>query len=187
MGRVNVMRNWHVWQLLFLRWRIADLSTMNLMVFSAVNNVSVGSRCLFDFTSGHTWGSPVSLTGNRVLDPTGEWAIILDDVRQGGRLVVRGVYHERSTDSLTGLHLTDRCILTIDATRDPAKSALGSGPLENRGTVDNETLLRHLAPLRAARVWLPNASVPTKMTDLRIYRVMASGQSGAVVEFRAAP
>ncbi len=555
----NVMGNWHVWQSLFLRSRIADLSTMNLMVFSAVNNVSVGSRCFFDFTSGHTWGSPVSLTGNRVLDPTGEWAMILDnagpylvvdnqlrlspptrglrmtwadqtlvgntytipnavqergrfrrlaekvvqrteissslpslpscpprrerkvfevapaatgaaiqqaidqaaklagqrpvvhlpmgnyaleqslviprgcdlqlvgdsagetgtrlnwagpedgvvlrlegpsqatlrdfyihagsaravllensdqpggrifadqlnasgptgqtggkhgaalrvlgldqtdvllralqgsgnasrwvevvggpaaaqatnqvsiftgatgsaagqyDVRQGGRLVVRGVYHERSSDSLTGLHLTDRGILSIDATRfsyatsstaptiaadnfhglftlatcvllpvetretcrfelrgdghegsvlalndqfwieqrtradvvwrnlaqppvrggllgcnintskkdtapqgfeflenigehpDPAKSASGSGPLENRGTVDDETLLRHLAPLRAARVWLPNAPVSTNITDLRIFRVMASGGTGAVVEFRAAP
>jgi hypothetical protein len=70
---------------------------------------------------------------------------------------------------------------------DPAKSAFGSGPLENRGTVDDETLLRHLAPLRAARVWLPTASVTTNITNLRIYRVMASGGSGAVVEFRAAP
>jgi hypothetical protein len=52
--------------------------------------------------------------------------------------------------------------------------------------VDDETLLRHLAPLRAARVWLANASVSTNITDLRIYRVMASGGSGAVVEFRAA-
>ena len=39
------------------------------------------------------------------------------DVRQGGRLVVRGVYHERSTDSLNGLHLTDSGMLSIDATR----------------------------------------------------------------------
>ncbi len=39
------------------------------------------------------------------------------DVRQGGRLVVRGVYHERSSDSLNGLHLTDRGTLSIDATR----------------------------------------------------------------------
>ena len=39
------------------------------------------------------------------------------DVRQGGRLVVRGVYHERSSDSLNGLHLTDSGELSIDATR----------------------------------------------------------------------
>ena len=39
------------------------------------------------------------------------------DVRQGGQLVVRGVYHERSTGSLNGLHLTDSGVLSIDATR----------------------------------------------------------------------
>jgi hypothetical protein len=39
------------------------------------------------------------------------------DVSRGGRLVVRGVYHERSSDSLNGLHLTDSGTLCIDATR----------------------------------------------------------------------
>ena len=215
------------------------------------------------------------------------------DVRQGGRLVVRSVYHERSSDSLNGLHLADRGTLSIDATRfsyatsptsptvaadnfrglftlatcilmpvetkascrfelrgdgsgasvlalndqfwieqkttaddvwrnlaqpparggligcnvntakkeaapegyellanlgehpDPAKSASGAGPLDNRGVVDDATLLRHLAPLRAARVWLPDAGAPANATDLRIHRVMASGGGGAVVEFRA--
>jgi hypothetical protein len=556
-GVHNVMGNWHVWESLFLRSREADLSSINLMAFSAVNNTSVGSRCFFDFSTGHTWGSPVSLTGNRVLDPTGGWAVILDnagpylvvdnqfrlagpargvrmtwadqtlvgnaysktnaveergrfrrleerviasgeisdalptlpptppqrerkvfevpagaegdaiqraidevaklagqrpvvhlpmgnyrvaktlvlpggcdlqlvgdsagetgsrlnwtgpgdgvvlrlagpshatlrdfyihagqgrallvegcdqpqgrifadqlntngptdhrtnaaalringldrtdvllrslqgsgnggrwvevlggpdaehatnqvsiftgatgsaagqyDVRRNGRLVVRSVYHERSSDSLNGLHLTDRGTLSIDATRfsyatssasptiaaddfhglftlatcilmpvetktscrfelrgdgsgasvlalnnqfwivqktaaddvwrnlaqppahggligcnvntgnkeaapkgfeflanvgdhpDPARSASGAGPLENRGTVDDATLLRHLAPLRTARVWLPDASVPANATDLRIHRVMASGGHGAVVEFQSKP
>lgn len=555
-GVHNVMGNWHVWESLFLRSRIADLSAINLMAFSAVNNTSVGSRRFFDFSTGHTWGSPVSLTGNRVLDPTGDWAVILDnagpylvvdnqfrltgtargvrmtwadqtlvgniysktnaveergrfrrlaervvspnevsealpmlpstpprgerkvfevpaganadaiqqalneaakligqrpivhlpmgnypiaktlvipagcdlqlvgdstgetgtrlnwsgpvngivlrvaspghatlrdfyihagparallvedcdqhggrifadqlsaigpnrkgstnaaalrisgldhtdvllralqgsgeggrwvevlggpqaeratnqvsiftgatgsaagqyDVRQGGQLVVRSVYHERSSDSLNGLHLVDRGTLSIDATRfsyatspasptvaadnfrglftlatcilmpvetkascrfelrgdgrdasvlalnnqfwieqqttaddvwrnvaqppargglvgcnintskkdaapkgfeflanigdhyDPAKSASGAGPLENRGSVDDATLLRHLAPLRAARVWLPDGTAPSNATDLRIHRVMASGGHGAVIEFRA--
>ena len=181
-------------------------------------------------------------------------------VQNGGRLVVRGVYHERSSDSLNGLPLADRGTLSIDATRfsyatsprsatvaadnfrglftlatcilmpvetkascrfelrgdgsgssvlalnnqfwieekttaddvwrnlarpparggligcnvntgkkeaapkgfeflanigdhpDPAKSASGAGPLDKRGTVDDATLLRHLAPLRAARI-----------------------------------
>jgi hypothetical protein len=217
------------------------------------------------------------------------------DVRQGGRLVVRSVYHERSSDSLNGLHLADRGTLSIDATRfsyatsatsatvaadsfrglftlatcilmpvetkascrfelrgdgsgasvlalndqfwieqkttaddvwrnlaeppargglvgcnantarkeaapkayevlanlgehpDPAKSASGAGPLDNRGTVDDATLLRHLAPLRGARVWLPETNAPANATDLRIHRVMATGGHGAVVEFRASP
>ena len=557
-GVHNVMGNWHVWESLFQRSRIADLSSINLMAFSAVNNTSAGSRCFFDFSSGHSWGSPVSLSGNRVLDPAGDWAVILDnagpylvvdncfrlagaaravrmtwadqtlvgniysrtnavqergrfrrlaekvvtanqipgtlpalpptpprrepealevpagadagaiqraidqaaklagrhpvvhlpmgnyplartlvipagcdlelvgdsagetgtrldwtgpeeglvlrvagpshatlrdfyvhagparallvadcdqgggrifadqlnvngpgapaganaaalrisglertdvllrslqgggngghwvevlggpnaeratnqvsiftgatgsaagqyEVRQGGRLVVRGVYHERSSDSLNGLRLAGRGTLSIDATRfsyatspsaptvaadgfrglftlatcmllpvetkascrfelrgdgsgasvlalndqfwieqkttaddvwrnvarpparggllgcnvntgnkeaapqgyeylanlgehpDPARSASGAGPLDNRGTVDDATLLEHLAPLRGARVWLPDASVPANATDLRIYRVMAGGGGGAVVEFRAQP
>ncbi|MBL7223829.1 MAG: hypothetical protein ISS72_08250 [Candidatus Brocadiae bacterium] len=39
------------------------------------------------------------------------------DVHGGGRLVVRAVYHERSSGELTGLHLADRGTLSIDATR----------------------------------------------------------------------
>ena len=88
-GVHNVMGNWHAWNNLFLRSKVADLSTQNLMAFSAVNNTSVGSKCFFDFTTGHTWGSPVSLTGNRVLDPTGDWAIILTNA--GPYLVVDNV------------------------------------------------------------------------------------------------
>lgn len=38
---------------------------------------------------------------------------------------------------------------------DPAKSVSGAGPLENRGTPDDATLVRHLAPLRTVRVWWP--------------------------------
>src|SRR5438067_2051795 len=44
-GVHNVMGNWHVWQSLFLRSKVADLSTVNLMAFSVVNNTSVGSKC----------------------------------------------------------------------------------------------------------------------------------------------
>ncbi len=217
------------------------------------------------------------------------------DVRHGGHLVVRSVYHERSSDSLNGLRLADRGTLSIDATRfsyatsptsptvaadnfrglftlatcilmpvetkascrfelrgdgsgasvlvlnnqfwieqkttaddvwrnsaqppvsggligcnvntskkeaaprgfeflanlgdhpDPARSASGAGPLDNRGTVDDATLLRHLAPLRAARVWLPDGAVPANATDLRLHRVMAGGGRGAVVEFQGKP
>lgn len=85
-GVHNVMGNWHVWESLFLRSRRADLSSENLMAFSVVNNTSIGSRCFFDFTTGHTWGSPVSLTGNRVVNPTGDWAVRLDNA--GPYLVV---------------------------------------------------------------------------------------------------
>lgn len=215
------------------------------------------------------------------------------NVKQGGRLVVRGVYHERSSDSLNGLHLTDSGVLSIDATRfsyatsetaptvaadnfrgvftlatcilmpvqtqetcrfelrgdgsrasvlalnnqfwvqkpgtttdtvwrnktqprarggligsnintgnkeasprgfeflqnigdhpDPAKSKFGSGPLQDRGGVDDATILRHLAPLRSIRPWAP-AATPAERNDLSIHRVIASGGRGAVVEVRA--
>ncbi len=101
-GVYNVMGNWHVWESLFLRSRVADLSTMNLMAFSVVNNTSVGSRRFFDFSTGHTWGSPVSLTGNRVLDPTGDWAVILDNA--GPYLVVDNVF--RLSDKTRGIRQT---------------------------------------------------------------------------------
>lgn len=90
-GIYNVMGNWHAWENVFLRSRTCDMGSVNLMVFSVVNNVSVDSRCFFDFSSGHTWGSPVSLTGNRVLDPTGEWAVLLDNA--GPYLVADNIFH----------------------------------------------------------------------------------------------
>jgi hypothetical protein len=101
-GVHNVMGNWHVWGCLFQRSRVADMSTQNLMAFSAVNNTSVGSRRFFDFTSGHTWGSPVSLTGNRVLDPTGDWAVILDNA--GPYLVVDNRF--RLSDKTRAIRMT---------------------------------------------------------------------------------
>lgn len=76
-GVHNVMGNWHAWENLFLRSTISDLSTKNLMAFSAVNNTSIASKRFFDFATGHTWGSPVSVTGNRVIDSTGDWAMLL--------------------------------------------------------------------------------------------------------------
>jgi hypothetical protein len=101
-GVHNVMGNWHVWQCLFLRSRKSDLSAQNLMAFSVVNNTSVGSRCFFDFSTGHTWGSPVSLTGNRVLDPTGDWAVLLDNA--GPYLVVDNAF--RLAGKARGVRLT---------------------------------------------------------------------------------
>jgi hypothetical protein len=101
-GVHNVMGNWHAWHNLFLHSRVADLSMHNLMAFSAVGNTSVGSKCFFDFSSGHTWGSPASVTGNRVLDPTGEWAVILDNA--GPYLLVDNVF--RLSGKGRGVRLT---------------------------------------------------------------------------------
>jgi hypothetical protein len=70
---------------------------------------------------------------------------------------------------------------------DPAKSASGAGPLENRGTVDDATILRHLNPLRTAPVWQPDTSAPPDATNLHICRVMATGGHDATVEFQGKP
>ncbi len=73
----NDAGNFHAWQNLFLRSRTADIGIKNLMVFSIVNNTSFGSRRFMDFESGHVWGSPTTVSGNRILEPTENLAIVL--------------------------------------------------------------------------------------------------------------
>jgi hypothetical protein len=122
-GIHNVMGNWHAWHCLFLRSRTADVSILNLMAFSVVGNTSVGSRCFLDFSTGHTWGSPVSMTGNRVLDPTGEWAAILDNA--GPYLVVDNVFRLRG--KARGVRMTwgDQTLAGNTYTREDAVAERG--------------------------------------------------------------
>jgi len=101
-GIHNVMGNWHAWENLFLRSKVSDVSIVNLMAFSVVNNTSLGSSRFLDFSSGHTWGSPTSVTGNRVLDPTGDWAMVLDNA--GPYLVVDNVM--RLGEKARGVRMT---------------------------------------------------------------------------------
>ena len=51
--------------------------------------------------------------------------------------------------------------------------------------MNDATILRHLAPLREARVWLPGKPAAARTTDVRIHRVMARGGRGATVELLA--
>ncbi len=83
----NNAGNFHGYGNLFLRSQKADIGTSNLMVFSFVNNTSIGSNCFLDFAGGHTWGSPTSITGNRIVDHTGPWAMRLGN---GGPYFVAG-------------------------------------------------------------------------------------------------
>ena len=115
-GIHNVMGNWHAWENLFLRSRVSDVSIVNLMAFSVVNNTSVGSNRFLDFSSGHTWGSPTSITGNRVLGPTGNWAMVLDNA--GPYLVVDNVMRlsEKARGVLSGrlsARLTATCVALV--------------------------------------------------------------------------
>jgi len=76
-GLYNGAGNFHAWQCVFLRSKKMDIGAANLMVFSFANNFSMGSRCFMDWAGGHSWGAPTSVTGNRVIDPTGDFAIRL--------------------------------------------------------------------------------------------------------------
>jgi hypothetical protein len=101
-GVHNVMGSWHAWENLFLRSKDSDVSIANLMAFSVVNNTSVGSNRFLDFSGGHVWGSPTSITGNRVLDPIGDCAMVLDNA--GPYLVVDNVM--RLGDKTEGIRMT---------------------------------------------------------------------------------
>lgn len=76
-GLFNGAGNFHAYQCIFLRSRKMDIGSANLMTFSFVNNFSIGSKCFMDWAGGHVWGSPSSITGNRIIEPTGDFAIRL--------------------------------------------------------------------------------------------------------------
>lgn len=144
-GVHNQMGNWHVWQCLFLRSRTADMSTQNLMAFSVVNNSSIGSRRFFDFSTGHSWGSPVSLTGNRVLDPTGDFAVLLDNA--GPYLVVDNVF--RLSGQTRGVRMTwgDQTLVGNTYTRADAVEERGRFRRIAEKVVDAKTILDSIEPL----------------------------------------
>ncbi len=73
----NGAGNFHAWQNLFLHSRVADIGSANLMVFSFVNNTSIGSGRFLDFESWHAWGSPMTISGNRIIDPTDDFPLRL--------------------------------------------------------------------------------------------------------------
>ena len=59
----------------------------------------------------------------------------------------------------------------------------GKRLLDDRGGVDDATIIRHLAPLRTVRPWVP-AAASANCNNLSIHRVITSGGRGAVVEVR---
>lgn len=166
-GIHNVMGNWHAWGNLFLRSRVADLSIQNLMVFSAVGNVSVGSRRFLDFSSGHTWGSPTSITGNRVLDPTGDVAMILDNA--GPYLVVDNVF--RLDPQTRGVRMTwaDQTLVGNTYTHADA--------VEERGRF--RRIDEHVVDASQVSTDLPELPPPPRRARSTI-EVVAGSDSGAI-------
>lgn len=92
-GLYNGAGNFHAYQCLFLRSKNADIGTANLMAFSFVNNTSIGSKCFMDWQSGHSWGSPCTVSGNRIIDYTGDFALRLGNA--GPYLVMDNVIKSR--------------------------------------------------------------------------------------------
>jgi hypothetical protein len=100
----NGAGNFHAWQNLFLRSRIADIGSQNLMVFSFVNNTSIGSGRFLDFESGHTWGSPMTISGNRILDPLDDFPLRLGN--GGPYLVMDNIFKLRTGSSQQAAKMT---------------------------------------------------------------------------------
>jgi len=102
-GLFNRAGNFHAYRSLFLRSKEADVAIVNLMVFALVENTSVGSKAFMRW-SGYTWGSPTSVTGNRILEPTGDPAIHLDN--GGPFLVMDNVIKSRPDQTKPAVQMT---------------------------------------------------------------------------------
>ncbi|MCX5670333.1 MAG: hypothetical protein NTU94_03290, partial [Planctomycetota bacterium] len=96
--------NFHANQCVFLRSQKMDIGAANLMVFSFINNFSMGSKCFMDWAGGHTWGSATSITGNRLIEPTGDFAIRLGNA--GPYLLADNVIKSRAGAAGPVVHMT---------------------------------------------------------------------------------
>ena len=168
-GIYNVMGNWHAWGNLFLRSRVADLGAMNLMAFSVVNNTSAGSRCFFDFESGHTWGSPVSLTGNRVIDPKGEWAVVLGNA--GPYLVVDNVFRIAGKTRAVRMTWADQTLVGNTYTK--------AGAVQERGRF--RRVAERVVDTKAVAATIPTLPPTPPRRGRKVFEVRA-GADGAAVQ-----
>jgi hypothetical protein len=109
-GLLNGAGNFHAYRNLFLRSKTADVAIRNLMVFTLVENTSIGSRRFMDWAD-FTWGSPTSVTGNRIIEPTGDVAIALNN--GGPFLLADNVIKSRAGHTGPEVRLTwgDQCLI----------------------------------------------------------------------------
>jgi len=103
-GLYNSAGNFHAWNCVFLRSKKADIGTSNLMAFSFANNFSLNSTAFLDFQTGHSWGAQTSITGNRIIDPTGDFAIRLGSA--GPFLVADNIIRNRPGNDKLPMILT---------------------------------------------------------------------------------
>ena len=103
-GLFNGAGNFHAYQCVFLRSKNMDIGSANLMVFSFVNNFSMGSKCFIDWAGQHVWGAETSITGNRIIEPTGDFAIRLGN--GGPYLLADNVIKSRPDTKGPVVHMT---------------------------------------------------------------------------------
>ena len=103
-GLYNGAGNFHAYRCVFLRSQKMDIGSANLMTFSFVGNFSIGSKCFMDWAGGHTWGSATSVTGNRIIEPTGDFAIRLGN--GGPYLLADNVIKSRPGAAGPVVHMT---------------------------------------------------------------------------------
>jgi pectin methylesterase-like acyl-CoA thioesterase len=154
-GLHNFMGNFHVYQSVFERSSEADIATDNLMEFSFVNNVSVGSKRFFDLQSYMTWGAQVLVQGNRIYDFTGDRAITTGSA--GPFILVDNVVKNRDGYDGAPVFLTANDQLLAGNTftvANPTKVDTGSwrGPLRVR-EIGTQVVARTLVPA-------PDTSIP---------------------------
>ena len=169
-GVHNVMGNWHVWQSFFLGSHVADMSTQNLMAFSVVNNTSVGSKCFFDFATGHSWGSPVSLTGNRIIEPSGDWAVLLGNA--GPYLVADNRFRLRPNSRAVRMTWGDQTLV--------GNLYSATNAVEERGRF--RRILDKTVPLREISRDLPRLPETPPRRTRRIFEITPGAGADAIQE-----
>jgi hypothetical protein len=150
-GIYNQAGGFNVYKSVFQGSTQGDLGHNNLNFFSVVGNTSIRSRAFFDWIDGHAWGSQVSLSGNTVLEPTGDFPIRLSNA--GPYLVTDNVI--KAAPGKTGAQL----ILGPNATH----TVVG-----NRFTVPLATAISGSQSKSAVldNVSVDSASIPTQAPSL---------------------
>jgi hypothetical protein len=167
---LNQAGNFHAYGNLFLRSQKADVAIENLMVFSIVNNTSVGSQTFLDFRTPHTWGAPTSISGNRILDPAGDRAMWLGN--GGPYLVMDNVIRSRPGKTGPEIEMTwgDQTFVgNTYTTKDPVRTNGRFRRIDerilDRGKIESKLPVLPAIPVRTHR---PIIEVPAGADDRSI-------------------
>ncbi len=168
-GLLNGAGNFHAYQNLFLRSKTADIAIHNLMDFALVENTSIGSRRFMDWAD-FTWGSPTSVTGNRIIDPTGDFAVALNNA--GPFLLADNVIRSRAGDTKPVVRMTwgDQALVGNRYTVEQAVAEKGRRVVIDDKVVDPATV--DATP--------PDLPGPPPRRDRKVIEVAAGADAAAV-------